>query len=243
MSLQLSTGLRNAMLGEVGNAPAVIVGATLAYVDGGAGVDSITDSGSGFVTAGFKTGMVIKTQGSTTGANDGTYTVLSVAAGTMTFATGSFDTAEAFPAGGVIIGSDGGSFKDVMKDGIIRIYSGAQPTDSDDAETGTLLATITVASGAHTPGSESAGLEFGAASAGVIAKDSGVWSGVAVATGTAGWFRFYDNAVGTGASESYKRFDGAVATSGGQLNMSSTSITLGATVTLDTFQITLPATP
>jgi len=134
------------------------------------------------------------------------------------------------------------SFKDMMKDGVIRIYSGSQPVDADAAETGTLLVLITLNSGSFTPGSPDNGLEFGDASDGVIAKADGeVWSGVGLAEATAGWFRFYDNNMTTGASTSAIRFDGSVGTSGAQLILSNINITVGATITIDSFQITLPA--
>lgn len=59
---------------------------TIAFVDGGAGADTITDSDNGFVTALFKAGGLITVSGST--SNDGNYTIVSVAAGTITLATG-----------------------------------------------------------------------------------------------------------------------------------------------------------
>lgn len=141
-----------------------------------------------------------------------------------------------------VASGDNGSFKDVMADGIIEIYSGSQPSDADAAETGTKLVRITLSSGAFTAGVATNGLEFGDASAGAIAKAAGeTWSGVGLVTGTAGWFRFYDNDYDTGADSAAIRFDGAVATSGAQLNLSSTTITLSATLTIDAFTITMPA--
>jgi len=88
------------------------------------------------------------------------------------------------------------------------------------------------------------GLKFGTSSGGVISKlDSQVWSGVAAASGTAGWFRFVGSVADTGAIDSTAtqiRLDGAIATSGAQLNMSSTAVTSGATQTIASFPITLP---
>ena len=49
-----------------------------------------------------------------------------------------------FVAGG------GGGYKSALQGGKIEIYTGSQPTTADDAPTGTLLVTITDASGAHT---------------------------------------------------------------------------------------------
>ena len=66
--------------------------------------------------------------------------------------------------------------------------------------------------------------------AGVLSKETTDWYGVAVATGTAGWFRVYSDSSDTkGTSTSYKRLDGSVSTSGAELNLSSTAITSGGT--------------
>lgn len=59
-----------------------ISASTIAFVDGGASNDTITDTGNGFVTAGFAAGDTIEVSG--TVSNDGTYTILTVAAGTLT---------------------------------------------------------------------------------------------------------------------------------------------------------------
>ena len=62
------------------NAQATLSGITIALVD--SGPDTITDSGNGFVTAGFVAGMPITVSGST--ASDATYTIATVVAGTIT---------------------------------------------------------------------------------------------------------------------------------------------------------------
>jgi hypothetical protein len=88
------------------------------------------------------------------------------------------------------------------------------------------------------------GLKYGVSTSGTMVKrDSQVWSGVAVASGTAGWFRFVGSVNDSGlidSSASQIRMDGAISTSGAQLNMSSTAVTSGATQTLASFPITLP---
>jgi len=65
-----------------------ISGTGLAFVDGGISSDTITDTGSGFVTAGFKSGDKIRIIGST--SNDGDYLLTGAIAATLTVATGSF---------------------------------------------------------------------------------------------------------------------------------------------------------
>lgn len=87
-------------------------------------------------------------------------------------------------------------------------------------------------------------LNWGDSAAGVISKlSTETWSGVAVATGTAGWFRIeasVSDAGGTDVTESIIRVDGSVATSGAELNMTPTTITSAATQTISAFTVTLP---
>ena len=88
------------------------------------------------------------------------------------------------------------------------------------------------------------GLKWSAADAGVLSKKTTqTWSGVAAATGTAGWFRIEAAVTDSGALDSgevYKRIDGAVAPSGAELDLSSLSIVNATTQTIDTFTLTLP---
>ena len=247
MALRLSTCLRNKMLGGVpARHVASITETTIAAVDGGGSADTFTDSGDGFVDAGFAVGDSILVMGFT-GANAGShgpFTLTDVAAGTLTVATGSIIASDEAGESVTIVALTGGSLKDIFKDGVLKIYSGSQPATADAAATGTLLCTITVGSGAFVAGAVANGLEFGAASSGAISKNSEVWSGVNANTGIAGWFRLYANTSDAGSADSgyiYPRIDGGVATAGSQLNLSSTSLTSGATLTIDTFTITLPA--
>ena len=186
MTLKLSTGLRDSLLGN-----AYLKGTSLSYVDGGAGVnDYITDSENRFLTAGFKVGDLFSTTGSTTANNNLTdEPILAVAAGKLEFATGQVHTAEAFVAATDIEGDNEGSLRELFENGILHIYSGSQPADADSAETGTKLVEITIASGAFVPGSPGNGLEFEAPISGKIGKKaSETWSGVGIVEGTAGWF-------------------------------------------------------
>ena len=103
----------------------------------------------------------------------------------------------------------------------LSIYTGSQPTTANDAATGTKLVDIMI-NGFNAPASGSATLDTSTPN-----------TGVAVATGTAGWGRI----VG-GAGE---RIDGTVGTSGTDFTINSTSITNGATVTLTAMTVTQPA--
>lgn len=135
----------------------------------------------------------------------------------------------------------GGGFATALANGVIEIYSGSQPATADSAVNGTLLGTVTLNSGAFTPGNSTNGLTFAAAANGSVSK-SGVWSFNAVATGTAGWFRFKGNAVDAGGvSTTAIRMDGSVATSGADLNLSNISLVTGSPNTIDSFTFTIPA--
>jgi hypothetical protein len=236
-----------------------------------------------------------------------------------------------------------GSTKRALQGGILMIYSGAQPTTADDAPNGSLLNTITLASGAHTPevistgtvtltgggsgtvdtitvdsinilgaavafngtlaqtatdtaaqitnnlsnpeyfalavgavitiyampgtgtqpntkvvaatsttittstanmasGVASAnGLTFGTVSSGALSK-SGIWSGVASADGTPGWYRYVRAAAdAAGASTTAIRLDGNISTTNADLNINPCTSVNGVTLTIDTYALTEPA--
>ncbi|TVM31251.1 hypothetical protein DQK91_18800 [Oceanidesulfovibrio marinus] len=137
----------------------------------------------------------------------------------------------------------GGAINDIFREGVIEIRSGSQPASADDAESGTLLVTITDNGNTHNNTTGENGLEMDdAASGGKVEKKAGqTWRGTAVNSGTAGWFRFFARAHTLGASTTSRRFDGAIATSGAELNMASTAITASQTVTIDGFSVTIPA--
>ena len=242
MARKYSTGLRNLLNSRV----PVVAGASIAGTDIAA-VASTTGSftvATGFTAAGFATGDTIMVSGFLEAANNGIFTIATVTDTTIVI-TETTVTGEVAGPNVKIQSVVGGSFKDIFKDCVLKVYSGTQPSDADQAATGTLLATFTVDHGTFTPGSPANGLRFAASSGGIISKDSGqVWQALGLETGTAGWFRIYANATDAGTLDSgyiYPRVDGSVGTSGAQLNMSSTTITEGATYTIDTFTVTLPA--
>jgi len=238
---KLSTGLRNKLLGGKATVHAVAYASTISFGDGDGtdGRDTINDSGNGL--GGFKQydDITIVSGG---GANAGIVAkILSVASGKIEVAAGTF-TAVAAGTTVVLASASGGSYRGAFRGMVIDIYSGAQPSSADDAETGTKLCRLTVSSGAVTPGSVTNGLRLGDAAAGVIAKETAdVWSGQNLASGVAGWFRMYDNNVTTGASTTAVRMDGSCATSGAQMNMTSTTLVSGVTTTVDSVALTQPA--
>lgn len=107
--------------------------------------------------------------------------------------------------------------------GTIQIRSGTRPADPNTTATGTLLATVTLIDPA-----------FGAASTGAATLSDPV-AVTAVATGTATWFRALDS---TGAAV----MDGRVTATGGggDLTLSTTSITSGLSVDITGGTVTMP---
>ncbi len=134
-------------------------------------------------------------------------------------------------------GGASGGLKASLALGAINIYSGPQPLSADTGATGTLLGTVSI------DGLGVTGLTFDAAVNGVLSKAAAeTWKFVGVAAGTAGWCRFYP-AGGNPAvlSTTESRVDMAIASSGSDVSLSNISITIGAPVTVDIYQITLPS--
>jgi hypothetical protein len=123
---------------------------------------------------------------------------------------------------------------------VIGLYGGSMPAGPDSAEGTTLLALITVGSGAFTGGVATNGLGWESASGGSLVKATAeTWSGLVLATGVVTWARIYANDYTTGASTTADRIDVDVATSGASINMGNTSVTLDGTATIDSATINL----
>lgn len=139
-----------------------------------------------------------------------------------------------------MLGSKG--FTEIFANGIIEIYSGAQPATADAATTGTLLGTVTMAGGAFTPGTATNGLTWATPASGVVTKSTDLWQFVGVAVGTAGWFRVKGNALDSNASSTtLPRMDGTIGSSGADMNLSNLSVAVSAVTTVDAFSVTFPA--
>jgi hypothetical protein len=105
---------------------------------------------------------------------------------------------------------------------LLKIYTGTQPTDADTAiGAQTLLGTLTC-NATFAP----------AASGGVLTLNSITQDSAADATGTATWFRL------TKSDGTTVVCDGSVGTSGSDLNLVTTSITLGQPIQVTSFTIT-----
>lgn len=231
-----STGLCNAWGGAT---PSVTdAGSQIAFVNGTA---KITDTQSRFLSSGFRPGDVIIVSDSDSGTNDGYYSVTSVASTGADMVVSPAPTDEAAAAATPTIACvSSKGLLDILRYGTIKIFTGSQPATADTAEAGSELVQITSSSGAFTQGTSTNGLTFDEPTARIVNKASAqTWSGTASAEGTAGWGRYYDNALETGASTTAKRIDFNVAATGGQLEMS-TSIEVDAPVTISVFRVTVP---
>lgn len=107
--------------------------------------------------------------------------------------------------------------------GFLEIWSGSQPA-LDGALTGTKLAKLNFSATAFGTATASAGT--------VTATANAVSSGIALATGTAGYFALLQSDDATVVAT------GAVGLSASDLNMSSLSIVAGQVVACSTFSIT-----
>lgn len=108
----------------------------------------------------------------------------------------------------------------------LKIYTGSQPATADSTATGTLLATIAVNDPA-----------FDIASGGTAAlSTTPAVTGTGIAAGDAGWFRL---ATSSGSTI----IDGSVSASGGggNLIMSTVTVSIGLTLSVTSGSITMPA--
>lgn len=104
--------------------------------------------------------------------------------------------------------------------GKLRLYTGAAPADVVSAATGTLLSEHTMAS------------PFGAAASGGVLTITPPANVNALATGTAGYWRWY-KADGTSCV-----VQGSVGTSGADLNLNTLSIVAGGPVQVNSWTVT-----
>lgn len=107
--------------------------------------------------------------------------------------------------------------------GTLQIRTGAAPAATTDADSGTLLATLTFSDPA-----------FGAASNGVATASSITSDTNIDATGTAEHFRIKDSNARVVAQ-------GSVGTSGADINFNSVSFVAGGTCAISSMTVTMPA--
>jgi hypothetical protein len=108
--------------------------------------------------------------------------------------------------------------------GNFSIYSGAQPTSPDTAITSQVLLVSCGFSATS----------FGATNSSGVATANAITSGNPVASGTAAWYRIY---AGNGTTAV---IDGTVGTTGCDLNLGSTTISVGTPVSITSATLTHP---
>ena len=106
--------------------------------------------------------------------------------------------------------------------GTIAIRTGAQPTNVGDADTGTLLGTLTFSDPA-----------FGAAATGVATASAITSDTSADASGTAGHFRVKDSSPAI-------VFDGTCGQGSGDLSFDNSVIVAGGTIAISSATVTVP---
>lgn len=106
--------------------------------------------------------------------------------------------------------------------GIIAVRTGAQPTNVGDADTGTLLGTLTFSDPA-----------FGAASTGVATASAITSDTSADNSGTAGHFRVKD-------SNAAIHSDGTCGQGTGDLSFDNSTIVSGGVIAISSFTVTVP---
>jgi hypothetical protein len=128
-----------------------------------------------------------------------------------------------------------GSLKDALDGGEIRIFDGVPPATADEAETGTLLVTISL-------NSTGSGISFESTpdNAVLVKASAEIWSGVNVASGTATYYRHVQIADDGSEDSSAPRIQGTVGIAGADMNLSSTTLTESATQTLDYYSVAFP---
>lgn len=116
----------------------------------------------------------------------------------------------------------------VSPPGIIKIWSGSMPANCEAADTGTLLATLTLSNPAFPASATNTSPAGAKATASAITDDSD-----ADATNTAGYFRGYDGA-GTCVIQ------GDCGTSAADMILNTVSIVQHATISCSSWTVTLP---
>jgi hypothetical protein len=240
--LRLSTGFRNAVLGDVGQDYVRYTHASgIALVDGGGSADTITDTANGLGV--FRENTYITVGLCDNAADSDTYGPISaVAAGTITLPTGSFTTGQAAANPVVLMGITGASWSDILRNGVMELYGGTMPTNPDATISATVLAKITQDGNAHDTTTGANGLNFDVAASGILSKStSETWQGTTSNAGTATWAVIYDMAYEKTNAGTERRILCDVATSGATVTMASTLIVTAGENVVQSATITQPA--
>jgi len=235
MAWRMSTGMNHALLKGQRTSTVNVQGDGISMGDGdGAGSTDTINNASGLdvITIGDFVRII------SSDANDGivaqaltvTGAKIEVAAGTLTaVSAGTNITIEKM--------SGGGSLAELMRNGVIEIYSGTRPSSANDVATGSLLCVITRDGGTFVADASANGLNLGDMDGDDLKRAidesttiTELWRGIGIYAASAGWARWYDNSFDKSGLSTAVRMDGLVATSGGDLNM-----TNGTTIAVDIY--------
>ena len=132
---------------------------------------------------------------------------------------------------------DTNPFKTIFAASFIKIYDGPVPATADaglDAANH-LLMTVSISGGGT-------GINFEATAVnGAIAKATGeTWSGTTIAAGLASFYRLVTSSDDGSTSTTFARLQGQIATSGSDLNMTTTNLSNTTSYPIDAFSVSLP---
>ena len=232
MTLRYSQALCEAQAGRI---KAAITATTIALVDGGGSEDTATDSGNGFVSAGFEVGDLVEVLGASDEDNLVVAPVIGVAVGTLTFPTGTWNSGETAGASITMRARERCSFAELARLAQLDIMGGTIPSSPDAAESGSPLVTFS-------------NLKFGPVAWDSTNKRAYVdlietISATALLSGPATHFRMrLGQAYTTGASTTLKRIDGTVGVSTGDMRITNTEIVAGAPESISSLRIYWPQT-
>lgn len=247
MTARISTALRNALVGSLGFTGAMCRG----YIGIYTGSQPATADSA---ATGTLLGKVTAASAALTQETPASQTI-TVAGSSGSINTVTVGTLNIIPDGAVAFRTDASTTASDLCDAINRngymraSVVGAVVTVSSRPGAGTThnglalattVTTLTATSGGNMTGGVASanGLILSAPSSGVISKlSTQVWSFAGIATGTAGWARFYGAQTDDGSTSSTVlcRLDGSVATSGGDFALSNINVTVGAPNTIDLF--------
>lgn len=147
----------------------------------------------------------------------------------------------------IAVYSFGKSMAEVFRRCVIGLFTGVQPTTADDAETGTILGYFTADGNAFVSGEAGNGIILSDAVASTLNgipgglirlhADNPIVTCNPIASGTAGWVRFYDNDFVTGLSTVAKRMDMACGIGTGEFRMSSSTVTIDVPITVNSISL------
>lgn len=196
--------------------------------------NAIVRAAADFVSEGFKVGDKVYVKGAANSGNNKSAIVTAVAAGMLSFADATFPVSEAAGTKISIIACDGGSLRNLLNGGTLRIYNGIRPaTASDDKAGCTALMAIQ-------------GVTFGdpvynADGYAEISAQALPITGNPSANGLASWARFTKHGdEPESQSTDAVRFDGTVGVGSGDVRVSTTTFTVGTPQVVSSFTIKVP---